>query len=887
MRWPHWLRRIWHTPLAEKQLDAELRFHLEQQVNANVANGMAPAEALRQANLEFGGLERFKEECRDARWKHHLDVLVRDFQFAFRGLRKDRRFAFVSIFALALGIGASTAIFSVVDNALLEPFPYKDQRNLVVMAVHNLDDPDNQERGGRNQYSYPEFQDYLHQNHVFDGFIGNAEDDVVYSYGDSNLRLGANYVTPGSFELLGVAPYLGRNLDPHDYEPGAPPVFVLRYSAWVAQFNADPSMIGKSFTLNGVPRTLVGITAPRFAWGGIDLWIPRDPVAPSTLPGRPFPAYWGAVGHLKPGVSPREAQADLNVIAKQLSSIYPKDYPKRFAIQVTRFPYAVVSPQFRNWLFIFCGAVGLLLLISCGNVANLVLARAITREKEFSLRTALGASRIRLLRQLLVESSLLAAGGALLGILLAWAGGRALSSIVPEFTFASETVIEMNRAVLLFAVIVSISTVFLFGLFPALQASRCNLADSMRDSGKGLVGSAGRTRVRNAVIVLEVALSFTLLFTAGLFVRSFMALRAVELGFQPDHILWARVPLPPTRYKTAAQLTSFFQPLLLRLKSLPGVAYAAESSTLPPFGGFRSSVQVLGKSHSDEWRSLVQLVSEDYFSVLRIQLLDGRFFTPAEISDGRKLAVINQSFQRRYFGAENPIGRRIFIDELEKVPEPVKDGWFEVIGVAPDVRNQGMQEPTDPEVWIPYSITGFGSRCILVRTAQDPIFMVKDVAREIRATDSTAAMAQPQTLAYYLDMFTFAQPRFALRLVTVFAVIGLLLVTVGVYGVIAYSTSRRTHEFGIRMALGARSIDVVKMVLRGGFRLLALGIIIGLAASFALSRIISSQLWGVSAHDPFVLSLAVTLLLVVGLVACWIPARRATRVNPSTSLRYE
>jgi putative ABC transport system permease protein len=326
---------------------------------------------------------------------------------------------------------------------------------------------------------------------------------------------------------------------------------------------------------------------------------------------------------------------------------------------------------------------------------------------------------------------------------------------------------------------------------------------------------------------------------------------------------------------------------LLRLKSLPGVAYAAESSTLPPFGGFRSSVQVLGKSHSDEWRSLVQLVSEDYFSVLRIQLLDGRFFTPAEISDGRKLAVINQSFQRRYFGAENPIGRRIFIDELEKVPEPVKDGWFEVIGVAPDVRNQGMQEPTDPEVWIPYSITGFGSRCILVRTAQDPIFMVKDVAREIRATDSTAAMAQPQTLAYYLDMFTFAQPRFALRLVTVFAVIGLLLVTVGVYGVIAYSTSRRTHEFGIRMALGARSIDVVKMVLRGGFRLLALGIIIGLAASFALSRIISSQLWGVSAHDPFVLSLAVTLLLVVGLVACWIPARRATRVNPSTSLRYE
>ena len=887
MRWPHWLRRIWRTPQAEKQLDAELRFHLEQQVDANLANGMAPAEARRLANLEFGGLERFKEECRDARWKHHLDVLVKDFQFAFRGLRRDRRFAFVSIFALALGIGASTAIFSVVDNALFEPFPYKDQRNLVVMAVHDLDDPDNQERGGRGQYSYPEFQDYLKQNHVFDAMIGNAEDDVVYSFGDSNLRLGANYVTPGSFELLGVAPYLGRNLEPPDYEPGAPPVFVMRYATWVAQFSADPSLIGQGFTLNGIPRTLVGIAAPRFAWGGIDLWIPGDPVSPSVLPGRPFPAYSGAIGHLKPGISPREAEADLNVVAKQLSSIYPKDYPKRFVIQVTRFPYAVVSPQFRNWLFIFCGAVGLLLLISCGNVANLLLARAITREKEFSVRTALGASRARLIRQLLVESSLLAGGGALLGVLLAWAGVRALSSTMPQFTVASETVIEMNGAVLLFAVIVSMGTVFLFGLFPALQASRCNLADSMRDSGKGLSSSAGRTGVRNAVIVLEVALSFTLLFTAGLFVRSFMALRSVELGFQPDHVLWARLPLPPTRYQTAAQLTSFFQPLLLRLKSLPGVAYAAESSTLPPFGGFRSSVQVLGKSHSDEWRSLVQLVSEDYFSVLRMRLLDGRFFSPAEINDARKLAVINQSFRRRYFGDENPIGKRVFIDELEKIPEPVKDGWFEVIGVAPDVRNQGLQEPTDPEVWIPYTITGFGQRCILVRTTGNPIFLVKDIAREIRATDPTAAMAQPQTLAYYLDMYTFAQPRFALRLVTVFAVLGLLLVTVGVYGVIAYSTSRRTHEFGIRMALGARSTDVVKMVLRGGLRLLSLGIIIGLAASFALSRIISSQLWGVPPHDPLLLALVVALLLTVGLLACWIPARRATRVAPSTSLRYE
>ncbi len=462
-----------------------------------------------------------------------------------------------------------------------------------------------------------------------------------------------------------------------------------------------------------------------------------------------------------------------------------------------------------------------------------------------------------------------------------------LSAMMPQFTVASETVIEMNGTVLLFTVIVSMGTVFLFGLFPALQASRCNLSDSMRDSGKGLAVSGGRSGARNAVVVLEVSLSLTLLFTAGLFMRSFMALQTVELGFQSDHVLWARLPLPPTRYKTATQLTSFFQPLLLRLQSLPGVTYAAESSTLPPFGGWRSGVQLSGKSHSGEWRSLVQLVSEDYFSVLRMQLLDGRFFSLAEVHDARKLVVINQTFRRKYFGNENPIGQRIFIDELEKIPDPVKDSWFEVIGVAPDVRNQGLQEATEPELWIPYNVTGFGSRCLMVRTTGDPIFLVKDIAREIRATDSTAAMAQAQTLNYYLDMFTFAQPRFALRLVTLFAVIGLLLAAVGVYSVIAYSTSRRTHEFGIRMALGARSIDVVKMVLRGGSKLLLLGIAIGFVTSFALSRVIASQLWGVYPHDPLILSLVVALLLVIGLAACWIPAHRATRVNPSTSLRYE
>jgi putative ABC transport system permease protein len=445
----------------------------------------------------------------------------------------------------------------------------------------------------------------------------------------------------------------------------------------------------------------------------------------------------------------------------------------------------------------------------------------------------------------------------------------------------------MNAAVLLFALVVGVGTVFLFGLVPALQASRCDLHDSLRDTGKGVGRTVGRSGLRDAVIVLEVALSLTLLFTAGLFMRSFVALQEVPLGLRMDHVLTARIPLPAARYKTAAQLTSFFRPLLARLKSAPGIAFAAETSTLPPYGGIRSEVEVPGKAHTEKWDTLFQLCSEDYFSVLRIQFLDGRSFTEAEVNDVRKVAVINQTFRRRYFGNENPIGRGIQLKELKEFSDPLNDPSFEVIGVVADVQNQGLQEPLWPEAWIPYTVTGSFMRGILVRTTSEPKSMIKAVGKEIWATDPSVAMAQPETLEYFLNLFTFAQPRFGLWLVTIFAAIGLVLVTIGVYSVIAYTTSRRTHEIGIRIALGAARADVLNMVLRKGLQLLLAGIAIGLAVSFALSRLIVSQLWGVSPYDRLTLFSVAALLLAVGLIACWIPARRATRVNPSNALRYE
>lgn len=369
-----WLRRLRQKSLTERRLDSELQFHLEQQIAEYVETGLSPEEAHRKAVLEFGGVERFKEECRDTRFEHHLDILGRDCRFALRGLRKDRRFAFIAIFALALGIGASTAIFSVVYNALFEPFAYKDSQHLVTIHLRDLDHPDDK----RGAFTFSEFQEFREENHVFTDVVANLEDDMVYAAGENSSLLSGNYVTPGTFEFYGLRPFLGRSLEPADYRAGAPPVFVMRYATWVNKFGADSSWIGKTFELNGVSRTLVGIAAPRFVWGGANLWMPRGPQEPKVNRRGPN-QYWWIVARIRPGVSLEQAGADLTVIAQHLSRVYPREYPKRFAMEALSFESAVVPLRFRRALYVFFAAVGLLLLIGCGNVANLLLARYDTR----------------------------------------------------------------------------------------------------------------------------------------------------------------------------------------------------------------------------------------------------------------------------------------------------------------------------------------------------------------------------------------------------------------------------------------------------------------------------------------------------------------------------
>jgi putative ABC transport system permease protein len=677
-------------------------------------------------------------------------------------------------------------------------------------------------------------------------------------------------------------------MQPADFEPGAPPVFALRYTTWVKTFGADPTILNKTFVLNGVATTLVGIMPPRFGWWGADLWIPRKPdkaVSTNSIAGA-FPQFWVPLGHLKPGVTVEEAEADFTVIANGLSKVYPKDYPKHFTVYLESLTNSVVG-RFKATLYIVLGAVGLLVLIGCGNVANLLLARATTREKEFAIRSALGANRWRMVQQLLVESLILAAGGAAVGTLLAWAGLKFLVALMPQNIIPAEAVIRLNLPVLAFTLAVAVLTALVFGLVPALKVARKDLNEPLRDSGKGISGGFRHGRLRDAVVVLEVGLSLTLLVGAGLLMRSFVALREVHLGLQPDHVLVARLPLPLDRYKTANQITGFYRPLLQRLKALPGVVEATETSTLPPYGGIPSDIEIPGKTHTEKWNAMFQLVSEGYFPVLKIQFLDGRSFTEAEVYGARKLAVVNQAFVKKYLGNENPIGRQVKIAQLSQFDDAVKEPLFEIIGLVADVKNQGLQDPVDPEIWIPYTVTGSAFRGILVRTAGEPLPMLNAVEHEIWATDANVAVTFTGTLEGYISQFSYAGPRFGFFLMTIFSSIGLVLVTLGVYSVLAYTTARRTHEIGIRTALGAESTEVLRLILRMGLRLVGIGVGIGLIASLALGRVIATQLWGVSAYDPWTLTCVPVLLIMTGLFACWVPARRAAGVDPLVALRYE
>jgi len=810
-----------------------------------------------------------------------MNGILHDLRYGLRGLRKQPAFTILAIMALALGIGSVTTIFSVIDNVLLNPFPYADAKRVALVYIHDVKESG---RGGRSFFSTPEFLDYQEQNHVFDAVIGGSFQDVLYSSGEGTEQFDGGNVTPNLFRVLGVPALIGRGIVPEDGKPGAPPVFVMSFKMWRKRFNLDPAVLGQTFTLNGAARTLVGIMPPRFTKMGADLWMP---MVPSRADPEAKQRYFMFQGHLKAGATFRDAQVDIDVLAHHLAQVYPKDYPKKFTVEVVSWVDWLVR-GFRPTLYTLAAAVSLLLLIACSNVANMLLARATAREKEMAVRSSLGATRWRLIRQLLMESFLLALGGAVVGCLLSYGGIKALVTALPQGAIPSEAVISLNVPALLFSLGAAASTALLFGLAPALQMVKRDVAEPLKDSGKGVSGGFRRGKLRNTLVLVEVALSLVLLTGAGLLMRSFVALLQVDLGLNPDNILVARLPFPRGQYKTAEAKRQFFRRLLQRLSALPGVIAATETSTLPPYGGIGTEVEIAGKTHSEKWNAIFQLCSEGYFPTLGIRLLRGRPLSEAEVNDARKVAVVNQTLVQKFFGQDDPIGRRIKLTMLEtETDPPVKDAVFEIIGVVADVKNNGIQDPPKPELFVPYTITGAFERGILVRTSKEPLAMLNTVRREIWAIDRNVALTMTGSLNDYLKSFSYSGPRFSLILLTVFAGLGLILVLIGVYSVIAYTVSRQTHEIGIRMALGAGRADVLRMVLWMGARLLGMGLAVGLLASLAVTRLIASQLWGVSPHDPVTLCAVVAVVAGAGLAACYFPARRATRVDPMVALRYQ
>ncbi len=805
-----------------------------------------------------------------------------DVRYGFRGLVTRPGFTLIAILTLALGIGSAAAIFSVIQNVLLDPAPYSDVDRIAYVQIR---DASRSEPGGRTAFQTPEFLDYREQSQVFEDVIGGGFEDALLTTRDGTLQFAAGLVTPNTFRFLGVPPQLGRGIVEADAEPGAPPVFVMSQKMWVAQYSMDRGVVGRTFVINGVPTTCVGVMPARFTKQAADLWKPMRLDRADPAQQRRYVVFQAK---LKPGISFERATAEMDLVARRIAKVYPDNYPPKFTVHVVSWVDGLVR-QFRTTLYTLFAAVGVLLLIACTNVANMLLARAAAREKEMAIRTSLGAGRWLLVRQLLIESLMLAFGGAVLGSAFAYVGILGVKGLMPQGLFPSEADIRLNIPVLIFSLGVAVLTAVVFGLVPALQTVKKNMADPLKDSGRGIVGGFRRGKLRSTLVVCEVALSLVLLAGAGLLIRNFVKLQSVDLGLDPNNILVARLPLPREQYKTAASKQQFFEALLTRLHALPGVVAATETSTLPPYGGIGTDIDIPGKTHTERWEAIYQLCSDGYFRTLGLKVLRGRTLSPVEISSARKVAVINQTFVNKYFPGENPIGRQIVLKMMQKLQDghAVENPTFEIIGVVADAKNSGIIDPIRPEAFIPYTVTGAFERGILVRTHGDPEALLAAVRREIWAVDRGVAITLTGTLTGYLRQFSYAEPRFSLVLLSVFASVGLILVAVGVYSVIAYTVARQTREIGIRMALGAARRDVLRMVSVMGLRLIAMGAVIGLLASFGATRLIATQLTGVSPHDPLTLAGVVVLMALVGLAACYFPAQKASRVDPLVALRTE
>jgi len=858
-----WIQRLLNKALAEKELDKELLFHIDQQIADYVAAGMCPEEARRRARLRFGGIERVKEEVRDTRWETHLDNLLRDFRYALRNFRKDRQFTLVAVFALAIGIGGSTVVFSAFYNFVFNAFAAKDASRLVVPVMQD---------GSQVYCQLSDINSIREQNQVFENVIGYTGGFALLRDGLQTYQFNTSSVTADAFEFYGVPPLLGRSILPEDGKPGAPPVFVIGYKTWKGVFNADPKILGKNYTVNGEARTLVGVMPQRFQAFGVlaQLWIPI-----TWTPGMPrIDQEFALLIRLKPGVALETASAELDVVFKRLATLHSSDFPKQFVVRGMRandFLMAGAGGVFQSdiklerMLYGLLAAVIMLLLIACGNVANLLLARATVREREMAVRSALGATRGRIIWQLLIESSVLAAAACVVGCVFAWFGMKGVDAITHQkawATIASEVTIKLNPPVLFFALGVALLATLISGLAPALYLARGDLQPHLVGSGKSVHGIFSHGILRAGPVIGEVAISIVLLIGAGLMIRSFFLLKHIDMGFEPKNVLVVYFAPSSGHGPNMAKATSpreelTRQEVVGRLKTLHGVAEVTVQDALPGYnGGWPSQFTVPGGTHAE-----------------------------AGSLDGSDECLFQTLGFHQVQGDGNPVGQKIEVKTLKNPIRPPLEASFEIIGVVGDVKNFGPQQPAKPMAFIPNTIRG--SFMLLLKTTVEPASLVHAVEEQVWAVDPDEIVGLCDPLEDFLQQHTYATPEFSVLISTPLAGIALLLVVIGIFSVMAYTVSLQTHEIGIRMALGGQQSSILRMILAKGARLMATGIVIGLSASYALTRFLASQIWGVSATDPWTFVAVVIMISLVGLAACLLPARSAARVDPFVALRYE
>ncbi len=866
----------------EQEMEDEMRFHLLMRVRENIERGMRPDEAEREARRRFGNVGRIKDLARDIKGGGYMETLLQDLRYGARMMLKNPGFTSVAVITLALGIGANTAIFSVIDSVLLKPLPYREPDRIFQVLRRYPE-------GMVASVSATKFSFYRQHNQTFEALavcdiLGAGLNLLV---GGEAHYVGSLQVSADLFPVLGVNPLLGRTFTAAEDQPGGARVIVISHSLWKRLFNGDRQIVGKTVSLGGEAQTVVGVMPPGFQTDpSAEIWIPLRPVFDAADKGNNYLM----LGRIKPGVTPERAQADLDRVRALMRKDYPSHVGDDETVAIARYQDRLIGDTKRP-LLLLLGAVGFVLLIACANVANLLLARAAARSKEIAVRAALGAGRLRLTRQLLTESLLLAGTGAALGLTLAHFGLKALIALIPDsLPRASE--IGIDPTALLFTLGIAASAGILFGLAPALDARRLNLAGALREGGR-TTGAASRARLRNLLVVSEIALSAILLIGAALLIRTFANLRNEHLGFDPRNALTLKVSLSDPRYLSASGSERFFRQVIERLKQIPGVESAAYVTTLPTEICPDLPVQIEGRRQNDMVDAYYKHVTPDYFRAMSIPLRQGRQFEDRDSETAPGVAIVNESFAQRYFPNENPIGQRIKVGG--NIGPDYEDRIREIVGVVADVREESVETPPSPEVFMPLAqrtdrLTRLTNKLVpaafVVKTRGNPWSVEPAVRAAVHAADPSLAISNLRTMEEVLS-WSLARRQFSMLLLSLFAGLALLLSAVGVYGVVSYSVSQRTQEIGVRLAFGAQARDAMWLIIRQGLALTLVGVTLGLAAASALTRLMRAMLFGVSATDPLTFTLIALLLILIALLACWIPARRAAKVDPMTALRSE